>query len=618
MIYGNKLSSLLITNSYEDDIINFIKENENMEFSLNEDSIKEKIKAGFRTIKENIIRFFKKIWGFVKEKVKFLKKKIMDLKNKILAPKGDIDYPGLIQDIEKGIEKIESKEFVKNIEKISSDKENFSDQLKEIMNTMYPDVVFSVPNNFTGFTKNTDYDTFEKELNEFLKEENLNKSRYKTSPDKIVKGYSKAQQSVDHINKITDMMEDSVKDPLVKLLSKDIIEDPTCVAALNTYIFSILKSCMLFSKTVSSLYTRYFSYCTPIAGTKFSGSTITQTFIDCVNKGDVQQLRIMMKNSLFIDRTFKDFDTMEKIAKSVNGLYDENENDEDMTSDKSKWTDDYLNLMSVKVIDNFSHERIKHLKEVIRYLHPVGNNKESDSSNDKVISPEFRDAVKRKKTLRVKIMLKDSMILDRSFKSFDIMSSYAIKNGIDLYDEDNDEINMVNDKSKWTEDYMNSLFVALVNNFSKKKIDHLKQVIPYVYSKKKPINKKHVGFTSFDEDEFWKHIETKDYPALKINTCSTILNDPTFERDELSKVLKILEKEVPEIFEEYHKNDWEERLEPKDWTKRYFSKLVFYLQDNFCKDRLDYIKKVGRAVHQDTAEKYRKSEELGKKLRKKK
>ena len=617
MIYGNRLSSLLITNSYEDDIINFIKENENMEFSLNEDSIKEKIKAGFRTIKENIIRFFKKIWGFVKEKVKILKRKIIDLKNKILAPKGDIDYPGLIQDIEKGIEKIESKEFVKNIEKISSDKENFSGQLKEIMNTMYPDVVFSVPNNFTGFTKNTDYDTFEKELNEFLKEENLNKSRYKTSSDKIVKGYSKAQQSVDHINKITDMMEDSVKDPLVKLLSKDIIEDPTCVAALNTYIFSILKSCMLFSKTVSSLYTKYFSYCTPIAGTKFSGNTITQTFIDCVNKGEVQKLRIMMTNSLLLDYSFSEFNEMEKLARNVPGLYDK-QNDSVFIEDKTKWNDDYMHHVDAELEFNFSHERIKHLKEVIRYLHPVGNNKESDSSNDKAISPEFKDAVKRKKTLRVKIMLKDSMILDRSFKSFDTMSSYAIKNGIDLYDEDNDEIDMVNDKSKWTEDYMNNLFVALVNNFSKKKIDHLKQVIPYVYSKKKTVNKKHVGFTSFDEDEFWKYIETKDYLALKINTCSTILNDPTFERDELSKVLKILEKEVPEIFEEYHVNDWEERLEPKDWTKRYFNKLVYYLQENFCKDRLDYIKKVGRAVHQDTAEKYRKSEELGKKLRKKK
>lgn len=491
MIYGNKLSSLFITNQYEDDIIDFIKENETMEFTLTEVSIKEKIKSGFKTIKENIIRFFKKIWGFVKEKVKILKKKIMELKGKILTPKGDIDYPSLIQDIEKGIEKLESKEFVKNIEKISSDKENFSTQLKEIMNSMYPDVVFSVPNNFTGFTKNTDYDTFEKELNEFLKEENLNKSRYKTSSDNIIKGYSKAQQSVDHINKITDMMEDSVKDPLVKLLSKDIIEDPTCVAALNTYIFSILKSCMLFSKTVSSLYTRYFSYCTPIAGTGFSGTGITQTFIDCVNKGEVRKIRIMMMNSLIIDYSFDNFNQMERLTKNVPGLYDDHDG-EKFETDKSKWDDDYMNKLDAKLVFNFSHERIKHLKEVIRYLHPVGNHKD-DSFTNKAISPEFKDAVKRKKILRIKIMLKDSMILDRSsFKSFDAMCSYAIKNDIDLYDEDNDEIDMTNDKSKWNEDYMNSLLVALVNNFSKKKIDHLKQAIPYIYSKKPPINKKHI------------------------------------------------------------------------------------------------------------------------------
>ena len=375
MIYGNKLSSLLITNQYEDDIINFIKENETIEFTLNEDSIKEKIKAGFRTIKENIIRFFKKIWGFVKEKVKVLKKKIMDLKNKILTPKGDIDYPGLIQDIEKGIEKIESKEFVKNIEKISSDKENFSTQLKEIMNTMYPDVVFSVPSKFTGFTKNTDYDTFEKELNEFLKEENLNKSRYKTSPDKIIQGYSKAQQSVDHINKITDMMEDNVKDSLVKLLSKDIIEDPTCVAALNTYIFSILKSCMLFSKTVSSLYTRYFSYCTPKAGAHFSGPGITNAFIDAVNKNDVDLLHIMMSNSLMFDPTFEEFDQMERLARNVPGLYNKHDG-EKFETEKSKWNNDYMHRQDAKVVYNFSHERINHLKEVIRYLRPVKKNNE--------------------------------------------------------------------------------------------------------------------------------------------------------------------------------------------------------------------------------------------------
>lgn len=382
MIYGNKLFSLFITNTYIDDIETFIRENENMEFSLYEVSIKEKIKTGLKIIKENIITFFKKIWEFIKDKVKILKRKIIDFKDKIIIPKGDIDYPTLIQDIEKGIERIEDKEFIRNIEKISSDKENFSSKIKEIMNTMYPDVVFSVPSKFTRFTKNTNYDTFEKELNSFLKEENLNKSKYKTTPDKIIERHKEMQQSVDHINKIINMMEYSVKDSLISLLSKDIIEDPASMASLNTYVFSILKSCMLFSKTVSNLYTRYFSYCTPKAGGSFSGTGITPTFIEYINKGEVQKIRIMMMNSLIIDYSFDNFNQMERLAKNVPGLYDEHDG-ENFEKDKSKWDNNYMHKVDAKLVFNFSHERIKHLKEVIRYLHPTGNYKESNNQKIK-------------------------------------------------------------------------------------------------------------------------------------------------------------------------------------------------------------------------------------------
>ena len=34
-------------------------------------------------------------------------------------------------------------------------------------------------------------------------------------------------------------------------------------------------------------------------------------------------------------------------------------------------------------------------------------------------------------------------------------------------------------------------------------------------------------FTSFDENDFWKAIQEKDYTSLKINTVSSMLNDPT-------------------------------------------------------------------------------------------
>ena len=107
-------------------------------------------------------------------------------------------------------------------------------------------------------------------------------------------------------------------------------------------------------------------------------------------------------------------------------------------------------------------------------------------------------------------------------------------------------------------------------------------------------------FTSFDENAFWKAIEEKDYLSLKVNTVSSMLDDPTFARGETKRVLKILNDKVPEIFETEIKLDYEERLERSAWDKRYFTKLTYWFQENFAKSRIPYIKEVGRAVHQDT------------------
>lgn len=114
-------------------------------------------------------------------------------------------------------------------------------------------------------------------------------------------------------------------------------------------------------------------------------------------------------------------------------------------------------------------------------------------------------------------------------------------------------------------------------------------------------------FTSFDENDFWKAIHEKDYTSLKINTVSSMLNDPTFARGETEEVLKILDDKIPEIFEEEVRLDYEERLERSAWDKRYFTKLTYWFQENFAKSRVAYIKKVGQAVHQDTAQKYNES-----------
>lgn len=114
-------------------------------------------------------------------------------------------------------------------------------------------------------------------------------------------------------------------------------------------------------------------------------------------------------------------------------------------------------------------------------------------------------------------------------------------------------------------------------------------------------------FTSIDENTFRQAIRDKDYLALKVSTVSTILDDPTFERGETMKVVQILKEQVPDIFEKEVKLDYEERLEEKAWDKRYFTKLTYWFQENFALSRIDYIRKVGRVVHRDTAQQYKQS-----------
>lgn len=97
---------------------------------------------------------------------------------------------------------------------------------------------------------------------------------------------------------------------------------------------------------------------------------LTNAFYEAVQSGNVRRVRIMMKNSLLVDPTFEEFHAMEKAAMSMEGLYDEHDGKE-LIEDQNLWNDDYMDKVMVKVLSNFSIERIDHLIEVVRYLRPV-------------------------------------------------------------------------------------------------------------------------------------------------------------------------------------------------------------------------------------------------------
>ena len=49
---------------------------------------------------------------------------------------------------------------------------------------------------------------------------------------------------------------------------------------------------------------------------------LTRAFYEAVETGNVRRVRIMMKDSLLVDPSFKEFMEMEKVAISMQGLYD--------------------------------------------------------------------------------------------------------------------------------------------------------------------------------------------------------------------------------------------------------------------------------------------------------
>lgn len=99
------------------------------------------------------------------------------------------------------------------------------------------------------------------------------------------------------------------------------------------------------------------------------------------------------------------------------------------------------------------------------------------------ITQEFREAVQNKDTRMVRIMLKDSLVVDPTFSEFNQMITLAETNIDDLYDIHNAET-LNYDMSSWTKDYMDDQMVQVVYNFSKERIQILKYICKHLYSQR--------------------------------------------------------------------------------------------------------------------------------------
>lgn len=99
------------------------------------------------------------------------------------------------------------------------------------------------------------------------------------------------------------------------------------------------------------------------------------------------------------------------------------------------------------------------------------------------ITSEFMEAVQSSKLMRVRIMLKDSLLVDPTAAQFDEMECYATEKMGNIYVEHDGEI-LNFDVSSWNENYFNQQMVTVVNCFSKERITLLKGMVRFLYKEK--------------------------------------------------------------------------------------------------------------------------------------
>ena len=101
------------------------------------------------------------------------------------------------------------------------------------------------------------------------------------------------------------------------------------------------------------------------------------------------------------------------------------------------------------------------------------------------LTKEFVDAVSQGKLLRVRIMLKDSLLVDTSFELFNEMLRYTEPRLKELWVSDEED----EDVFSQSPDELNLILVGLVTRFSKRRVKHLMGMISTMYpSKTKPNN----------------------------------------------------------------------------------------------------------------------------------
>jgi hypothetical protein len=96
------------------------------------------------------------------------------------------------------------------------------------------------------------------------------------------------------------------------------------------------------------------------------------------------------------------------------------------------------------------------------------------------ITKEFMDSVQNSEVRMIRIMLKDSLVVDPTFSEFEEMIKLAESKIENLYDQ-HDGTELDYNSSNYTKSHMDKQMTKVVMNFSKERIELLKSICKHLY-----------------------------------------------------------------------------------------------------------------------------------------
>ncbi len=207
---------------------------------------------------------------------------------------------------------------------------------------------------------------------------------------------------------------------------------------------------------------------------------ITKSFMDAVARRDVKIIRIMMKNSLLIDLTFQEYSKMGKLAANVPGLYDEHDGRE-FILDRTAWDDDYMDELMVQVVGNFSHERLDHLQEVIRYLRPVNKKNTNKYKPDNFM----KNAINNKNIDKIHGALIALLQSDPAFMTTELEDAISYLQNVahinPFIDGNLDPKTIKENKNEWDQRYFAEAVTRLRHDFTYERYLHVIEVSKFTH-----------------------------------------------------------------------------------------------------------------------------------------